>query len=260
MKFVPVTVQQHGCHSWRRFTNYSFCAAEMVVPIAAAELSRVAGRMPLAFLSTSLGFELVALLSIIPRRNLFIGADKRWLSKYVPAFFRAYPFAAMRSSPNSDPILCVDEDSNLVTKDESGECLFDPDGSLSPEVQRIGEFLLEVEKSRAVANNAVRALATAGAIKPFAINVKVGGQARAIENLHCVDEEVLNKLPNEAFLRLRQENAIAVAHAQLMSMENIETLEDLANAQKSSSIPASSLPDTLDEIFRAAQNETLKFN
>jgi hypothetical protein len=91
-RFAVVSREHHGGKKWLRFKGYAFAAAEALVPIVGAELARAALSMPLALSEQSEGYTLVALLSPIPGRNMFVGPDGRWLLGYVPAWYRSYPF------------------------------------------------------------------------------------------------------------------------------------------------------------------------
>ena len=94
-RFVPVNRERYGQKKWLRYTSYAFAAGEVVTPIVAAELARAALALPCAFLQQSGRYTLVAVLSLIAGRNMFVGPDGRWLGPYVPAVFRLYPFRVL---------------------------------------------------------------------------------------------------------------------------------------------------------------------
>jgi hypothetical protein len=52
-----------------------------------------------------------------------------------------------------------------------------------------------------------------------------------VTGLYRIDEAVLNALENEDFLTLRQSGALLVADAQLLSMNQIAVLKQLAQIQ-----------------------------
>ena len=94
-QFAAVSRERHANKKWLRYSNHAFAAGEIIAPIVGAELARAALAMPCAFLQQSGRYTLVAVLSIIAGRNMFVGPDGRWLGPYVPAVFRLYPFRVL---------------------------------------------------------------------------------------------------------------------------------------------------------------------
>jgi hypothetical protein len=73
----------------------------------------------------------------------------------------------------------------------------------------------------------VNALADAGLIMPWKINLKQGEKVVPVESLFCIDEAALNKLDDEDFLAVRKGGGLALAYAQLLSMKQFALLERL---------------------------------
>ena len=113
-KFVVISRDRYGAKRWRGHENFAFLAREAAVPIVNAELQAVALSMPMAFIEQSGRYTLVAVMSFIPGRNLFVGPDNQWLGKYIPAEFRGYPFNLLRPEGSEDFVLGVDEESPLI--------------------------------------------------------------------------------------------------------------------------------------------------
>ena len=140
VQFVAVNKERHGAKRWQRPVNYPFAAAEASVPVIGAELGRAALSMPLAFSEKAGRYTLVAVLSLAPGKNSFVGSDGRWLGGYVPAWLRVYPFCFLPQKGGGEPVLSVDEGSGLVVDGGlSGEAFFDVDGKLSPALKPIVE-------------------------------------------------------------------------------------------------------------------------
>ena len=59
------------------------------------------------------------------------------------------------------------------------------------------------------------------------INLKQGEKVVPVEGLFSVDEAALNKLDDEDFLALRKAGGLAIAYAQLFSMNQLAVLERL---------------------------------
>ena len=264
-RFVPVNRERYGQKKWLRYTSYAFAAGEVVTPIVAAELARAALALPCAFLQQSGRYTLVAVLSLIAGRNMFVGPDGRWLGPYVPAVFRLYPFRVLPTEQGDSVVLCVDEESNLVVDGSSaGEEFFDAQGNPAPVLKPAFDAAMALERNRKSTELAVEALAQAGVIRPWEIKVKSAEGERPIGGLHRVDEAALHALPDETFLNLRKTSALPIAYTQMQSMMQLGILEHLARVRTQaaaaptpppSSPLLSALPDTLDDLLENLKDD-----
>lgn len=226
---VVISPERHRAKRWRAHENFAFLAREAVATIVNAELQAVLLSMPMAFLEQSGRYTLVAVMSLIPGRNLFVGLDNQWLGKYVPAVFRAYPFQLVNPQGSENFVLGINEESQLIVgADEPGEAFYDPDGKPTASVQANFNFLLNIERSRTSTDLGVSALAKAGVICPWDIKIKVADHEKPVTGLHRIDEVALNALADDAFVQLRKASALSIAYAQLFSMGQIAALERLA--------------------------------
>jgi hypothetical protein len=260
VQFVAVSKERHAGKRWQRHPNYRFAATEALAPIVGAELARAALSMPLAFSEQAGRYTLVAVLSLTPGRNMFIGPDGRWFGAYVPACLRSYPFNLLPQQGTDQLVLCVDEGSGLVVeKHIAGEEFFDAEGNVSPALKPVFELLTQVQRSRQATDLAVSALAQAGVIRPWQINVKSEQGEQPINGLHHVDEAALAGLPDEVFLKLR--NALPIAYAQMFSTGQLGVFEQLARLHHQPAPPAvAALPESLDSLLGTFGDDTIRFN
>lgn len=232
-QLTPITKQSYTEKSWTRFSSYHFAAKDNLVFLAGAEIGKACSALPMAFLKQQDGFCLVAVLSLTPGTNLFVAPDGRWLSKYIPSVFRGYPFQLAKAQGHDHLVLCVDEDSGLVSDDKAvGEPFFDETGEVAKPVKDIMNFLNQVEQNRVGTNLAVAALAEAGIFTEWTLKIKDGVQGKPVTGLYRIDETRLNALDDQSFLKIRKAGALPIAYAQLMSMGNIQNLAQLAKAQE----------------------------
>jgi hypothetical protein len=266
VQFVPVSRERHSGKKWRLADSYSFTARDALVPIVAAELFRVALAMPIAFVEHSGRYQLMAMLSFTPGRNMMVGPGGRWLGSHIPAWYRGYPFHLLpREGGADEAILCIDEDSKLIVDGvDAGEDFFDADGGPSQAVRPILDMLSEIERNRKATRLAVSALSEAGIIQPWPIKLKTAQAEQAITGLHRIDETALNKLGDDAFLKLRKTAALPLAYGQLLSMGQVRVLEYLAKlqaapAQKPAQNVLAMLPESIDSLFGMAEDDTVKF-
>jgi len=260
-RFAVVSHERYGRKKWQRFKSYAFAAADALVPIVGAELARTAVSMPLAFSEQSGHYTLVALLSPVPGHNLCVGPDGRWLGgPYIPAWLRLYPFRMLPQQDTDELVLCLDEESGLVVeRDAAGEEFFDREGKLSPALKAVSEALTVMERSRILTNLAVAALAQAGVIRPWQINLRTDQGEKTISGLQHIDEAALHALPNDVFTKLRTPLALPIAYAQMFSEVRLAIFEHLARLHdQPAPSPIAELPETLDGLLENLRGDLMR--
>ena len=257
-KLVPVSKTTHAQKVWRRVPNYRFAAEQALAPIVLAEVLHVGSWMPIVFVERAGRYVLSAMLSPIPKQNLFVGPDGQWLGGYMPSPLRSYPFRLLRPEGSEQMALCIDEDSGLVADaDEKGENFFLADGKLSQSTSKLMEFLRQIEASRMATDLAVASLAEAGVIEPWPLEVQVGEKKASTTGLHRVKKSALHGLDDDAFLKLRKTSALPLAYAQLMSMGQIARFDQLMRLRQQLAQAPKIKPE---EIFRGGPSDLIRFD
>ncbi len=227
-EFAAVTPESHAKKVWKQVTNYTFAAADTVIPLVGAEISKVVPVMPIGFVKQEAGCQLVGITSLQPGKNLYVAPDGKWLGTYIPSALRAYPFRLLKPENAEKSVLCINEASGLVVEStEEGNAFFDDENQPTQSIKDMLNFLSEVEANLLVTEGAVNALDDADLITPWEINLKQGEEVVPVEGLFRVDEAALNKLDDEDFLAVRKAGGLALAYAQLLSMNQLAVLERL---------------------------------
>lgn len=239
--FQVISRERHASQRWQRHTSYAFAAHETVVPLAAAELPKAAMSLPLAFIEQDGGFVPVAVLGLQAGSNLLVGAEGRWMGAYIPAALRSHPF---RLAPTEDgqQVLCIDEESGLVTGGPAGERFFNDDGQTAQATLDILHFLNQLDQSRLATLVACAVLQKHQLIRPWPIAVKTDAGEQQIAGLFQIDEAALIQLPGEVLHELAQAGALPVAYCQLLSMQHLPLLGQLAQARAKVAAPAPPAP------------------
>ena len=223
--YQPLSKINHAGKGWTPYANYNFAAGDALAPLVSQEFFKAVLALPIAF--TLQGEELapVAVMGLASGKNLCVSSDGRWLAGYVPAVYRSYPFA-LATTDDDQQVLCVDENSGLLGT--GGEAFFNEDGSPSPKVTQVLDFLTQVNANRAVTRRSCQALQMHKLVKPWPVKLKTESGETMVEGLHCIDETALNALPPDALLELRNTGALALAYCQLLSMQNLQLLGQFA--------------------------------
>ncbi|MFO1162423.1 MAG: SapC family protein [Reyranellaceae bacterium] len=230
---VPVSRGTHAGQLWRRLASYAFSARESYVPICGGEFGRIAATMPFAFIDFAGELVPVALLSLTPGVNLFVGPDGRWVGSYIPLLLRCYPFRLFRASDTNQYSLCVDAEADSCSDSAAAtELFYDAEGNLAPATKAVFDALVQFEQNRLATLRAVAALVEAGVVCPWAVKIEDGDREKTLARLHRVDEKALGDVGDDVFLRLRKAGAIAIAYAQLLSMAQLTVLSQLSDLRR----------------------------
>ena len=231
-ELTAISPERHAKKVWKRATDYAFAAGDAVIPVLGVEFSKVVPAMPMGFIEQEAGYQLIAITSLQPGTNLYVAPDGKWIGPYIPAALRAYPFKLAQQENAENFALCINEASGLVVENtEDGNAFFDDQKQPTQEIKDILNFLAEVEGSRAATQVAVNALADADLITPWALNLKQGEEVVPVKGLFQVNDSALNKLDDDSFLTLRSAGCLAIAYAQLLSMNQLAVLERLGKLQ-----------------------------
>lgn len=227
--FQVIEATRHAGRRWSRHTSYAFAAKDGTVPLVISELPTAMIALPIAFIERGEGFTPVAVLGLSPDKNLFVAKSGKWAAGYIPAAMRAYPFRLARTK-DGQRVLCVDEDSALVSDGPDGERFFLEGGEAAPGVRDIFNLLVEVERGAVATEAACALLHKHKLIRPWNIAHKTEAGMQKIEGLFQIDEAALNALPAAEFGELRQGGAMLLAYCQLLSMQHFPQLGKLVQA------------------------------
>jgi len=253
-QLTAITRAQYADKRWKRYTSYSFAAKDAVAPLVVQEMPTACMHMPIGFVDTGKGFQLVAVLGLQKDMNLWVTPEGRWVGPYVPAVYRGYPFTLARSE-DERRVLCVREDSGLVTS-SGGEPFFDEKGEISQPLKDVMSFLEQVAVNNQKTLALCALLAKHNLIQPWNVTLKFNEEERALEGLYRVDEAALNQLPSEDFDVLRKAGALPLVYCQLLSMQHLRRLGQLADkhAARATAEAAAEAPGELDLEFLRDDN------
>lgn len=235
-----VGAASHRGLAFRPAPDFAFASRAGMVPIVAAELSLAALNYPLAFLPTPPAspqedgqetVELVGLLSLEEKRNLFVAANGAWLTDFVPASIGTYPFRYRPGSNGGHAALYADMASGLLGHgpEHGGEPLFGPDGKPSARMRQIVGALQAFEKSRRLTQKVCGQVLRAGLLVPW-------GQTKdapSLSRLLRVDEPRLMKLGLRELDALRKSGALLLIYSHLISLAGLARLHRLTKVHAS---------------------------
>lgn len=234
-QWIPLDPVHHADAGWFKYRDYTFAAQDHLVPAAMAEVTQLLPWYPLAFVFDDHAerFHLVALLSLVPGRNLYLSPEFKWQAPYVPSRYRGYPFAL-----NEEGQLCIDADSGLFTDIEqpAAQPLFE-DGELADLAARVKQFHVQRQQALATTQTLVDQLHRAELITPWAIQWQPRDKAQTLKGYGGIDEDRLRRLPPQAYAELAHSGALGLAYAQLFSRARIGDLQQRYRLQPEQGTP-----------------------
>lgn len=262
-----ITKTEYEGKYWRASPNYAFASQDAMAILVVQEVARACLTLPLAFAKTGDHFAIVAVQGLRQGQNLMVAPDGRWLGGYIPAAYRAYPFA-LANTQDKQQVLCFDRASGLLgihaPQEASAQGLtafYDASGEPSQRTRQILQFLTQVRANREPTQRLCDALQQQQLIQPWDVEVKAGERTQKVQGLFRVDEAALNALPAEAFETLRQSGALPLVYCQLLSMQHLQRLGALARARaqaQSTALPQTDAGDLDLEFLNSGG--TIKFH
>ena len=222
-KLAAVSKTTHATKRWLRYADYKFAATQALAPLVTPELAKATTAFPIGFVTSDESVNLVALLGLKAGQNLYVAPDGRWLGSYIPAVFRTYPFRLVDNGAGGT-LLGVVEDESVVSEGAEGEAFFTEDGALAPRVQEVATVLQNMAQYSPVTAAAGALLRRHGLLVPWRIRRPGEQDPFTLSDVAMVDEVALNALPADALVELRDGGGLALAYAQLLSQQHVQTL------------------------------------
>jgi len=235
--YQVISRERHADQRWQRYTSYAFAAQDAVIALTAAELPKAVMSLPVAFIEQDGAFVPVAVLGLQPGANLFVSAGSSWTGQYIPAAVRCHPFQ-LAATESDQKVLCIDEESGLLSNGPAGERFFSDDGQPAQATLDILNFLNQVDQSRRATVAACAALNQYKLFSPWPITVKSDAGEQQVAGLFQINESALGQLPAQALYELAQVGALPVAYCQLLSMQHLPVLGQLAQERARAATPA----------------------
>lgn len=218
-------------------TNYEFAAHLNSAPLLANEIALAAAEYPIVFSATNTegNFIPLAVLGLKDGQNLLLSRDNLFVTRYVPAFVRRYPFI-LGTNQGSDLLsICIDEDSKTLVHDGSkGVRLFADNGERSDHLNEVVEFLKDYQSRSAISNEFCKRLHELDLLEPMQANITFKNHDAANVNLtgfYVVKREKLKALSDADALDLFKKDGLELIYAHLQSLSNFNRLIDLMSKE-----------------------------
>ena len=222
---VPLNKDRHAKTRIKEITDFGFVSQLHIAYVTLHEFARAAAIFPIVFLEDKAKdeFRPVVLMGLNQGENLFVSADGKWNASYVPAIIRRYPFALAPKPESDEYLVCLDEDSQLLSESE-GNALFDDKGEPTQVIENVKRYLTELQQMDILTNQFCKFLAENNMFTPLNIKVRDDGEMKSIGGCYVINEQRLTSLSDERFLEIRHKNYLPAVYAHLVSLAQTERL------------------------------------
>ena len=210
--------------------DYSFVSHLISAPVLATEIPFASGEFPIVFSATSNEGEYIplAIMGLKDGENLMLNEKSQFVTRYIPAFIRRYPFVLGGDKANDTMALCIDADSKAIVKDGSkGRRLFEESGEQSSHLKEVVEFLKDYQYRAEMTKVFCKRLHELDLLEPMQANITFKGREDANMNLtgfFVVKREKLKALSDADALDLFKKDGLELIYSHMQSLSNLNHL------------------------------------
>jgi SapC len=221
-----INLEQHKNIAAKELTSVAFAKSSISAPIGFAEFYEVCRDYPIFFAKDAQGQWFATAIFGYKDENLFIDNEGKWKAgKYIPAFFRRYPFILVKTDDENFSLafdsVCGEEtnESNAV------RAFFEKDGSPSEFTKNAFKFLLEIQNEAVATEGFIKDLESWGLLEEKSAQiVSPDGNTHVINGFFTVNEQKLAALSDKKRSDICKKGAIPLITAHLISLGNIQRL------------------------------------
>ena len=235
--------ETHADLGWRPAKGFHFAREVAMVPVALAELPRVAQAMPVAFSKSEGRWQALAVMGPIEGANVLVSREGKWRASYVPALLRVYPFRLVE--PETLALW-----SNYRPEPQVGEGVqpFYKEGALAPWLHQTLTFLNTVHSGIGALHSPLAGLEAAGALTPWVgPKLDVPQPERALSGLYALEPERLSACADSQVLDLFRAGHLRWLYAHLDSLHHAERFKALAKDIVAPQLEAPRQPDKVEQ-------------
>ncbi|AWB67116.1 peptidase [Saccharobesus litoralis] len=228
-KLVPINAEAHKNAKIQPVNSFDFARSFHIASVNVNEFPRAAASFPIVFVKSPNGEEYrpIALFGTNEGQNSFIDEDGKWDAPYIPAILRRYPFGVAQVNDKDDETsfaICVDEESDAYNETE-GQALFNEDGSATEFLEKVRDFLTELQKQEVMTSRFCELLTKHELLIEQTLELtSADGSKKRLTGFYLIDEKKFRELPDQTFLEFRHKGVLDAIYSQLSSLAQVPRL------------------------------------
>lgn len=240
---IQLRVETHSHLGWRPVSGFGFARQMAVVPLAAAEIGRVAQALPVLFQKADERWQAVAVMGPVEGTNVHVSRKGKFRASFVPALLRVYPFRLDGSGE-----LGLWDGYTPEPLAAEGAQPFYKEGALAPRLQQTVKFLKAVHLGVGMVDRSLSKLEAAGALTPWkAPEIETPQPKHALMGLLGIEARGFETLDDALVVEFFHTGALRWMHAHLDSLHHAERFKALAKSIVAPEITAPRQPDKIEQ-------------
>ena len=217
----PLSIEKHRGLGIKRIDKpFQFLLDAHVVPITVNEFGIAAGTFPIIFAGPNK--TPLAVMGARTGENVFVSpAGDVDPEAYLPAFARRYPFVFAADTSGDRLVLCIDRAAPMIG-DNPEVPLFNGNEPSQYTAEAM-EFCKEFERHRRTTESFIALIGDMNLFEQKTVSITNRlpdgrEEQQTIAEYFAIDEEKLTNLPNDQFLRLKDNGALGPTSAHMVSL------------------------------------------
>ena len=232
---VPVSVEAHKGWSVKADNDFGFARDVNSVPVLAAEFAAAAMEYTIIFAGEGDVVFPSVILGMKEGSNAHVNEDGSWDGRYVPAFFRRYPFVFAASDDQQTFTLCIDEEYEGLNKKGKGERLFDAEGNRTQYLENVLAFSTEYQAQFNRTQAFAKRLNELGLLEPAQAQFSLaGGERTQLTGFKTINRDKLRNLPEETLAQMAKTDELELCYLHLQSLNNLTPMTQRIAARDNS--------------------------
>ncbi len=225
-ELTKLTAATHGDLKVAPESVMELAGKQHVINLRVQEVTQAACSAPVFFSKNPENgdWALTMIASLTQGNNLFVD-DGKWNGVFMPSIMQTYPIYLMQSDEDEKGYAAGIEEENPAFSKTEGQPLFDDNGQPSIYLSQVTQ-MLEASLGHDVATRQFTTkLDELSLLRPVEIQLQyTDDQTHSLTGLHTLDEDALKALPADTVKDLHERGYLAVMHAALISIFQINSL------------------------------------
>lgn len=227
-KLELLSKEKHKDLKIKPLSDLLFAKNMASIPVLISETEKISATFPIVFTDEE-NPSMIAITSL-GKDNLAVTIDGKWITNYIPAVYRKYPFTYVSVKDNSDQkAVAIDVEADNLSQEE-GSALFDENKEQTQLLRDTIQFLTSYEEESMKTKSLAKIIADSNILEEREISIGEGKDKKVlVKGFKVVNKEKLNALDDATLASWVREGIITFINLHIKSLDNMQTLMNLSS-------------------------------